>query len=410
MSKFSALGLNATLQSNLKHLNYLAPTEIQQKCISTVLSGNDVYAIAPTGTGKTAAYVLPILQKLSLTDHTKDQVRPIRALFLVPTRELAHQLEESISHYGKDLKLRTITISGGVRIESQKKKFKRGTDILIATPKRLVDLLKLKVFSLEEVKHFVMDEADRLVSMGITSDLNKILKAMPKSKQIILFSATDLKSLNIFAKENQSNQKFLSAERNQPALDKIAHTMYRCKRDDKRKNLFKLLDMIDCERALIFTRTKIDVNLLTEKLNEQGFVSEGIHNEIPLKKRQQSLRDFKDKKFSFLVATDLASRGLDIADLFYVINYDLPVNSNDYIHRVGRTARKGISDQTIAAEADKKINPRKLNENPHGKKNIHRGIQGHAFSLVSPQQERLVEKIVKAVGKDIRVKRFPVNK
>ncbi|MEP1742570.1 MAG: DEAD/DEAH box helicase [Kangiellaceae bacterium] len=423
MTNFSQLGLNKTIQANIKQLGYKTPTDIQEQSIGAVLSGADTYAIAPTGTGKTAAYLLPLLQELSQSDHSADQVRPVRALFLLPTRELAQQVEQSIAEYGKGLNLRTIALFGGVRIESQAKRFKRGADIIVSTPKRLVDLLKKKAFSIEHVEHFVMDEADRLVSMGIQPLLEKILKAMPKKKQFVLFSATDSKALTAFSHEHLKNQKFVKTEQNQPALEKIIHTMYRSTRKDKTKNLCELLLMLNCERALIFVRTKNDVNVLVERMQEKGYPCQGIHNEIPQKKRLERLTAFKNKEFKFLIATDIASRGIDIDDLYYVINYDLPVNSNDYIHRAGRTARTGATSKSavkeVARQSTGKLKSQasqrnfrnrtldKSREIPTAKQVKVANILGHAFSLVSPEQERLVEKIAKAVGKEIKVARMP---
>ncbi len=419
MTTFAELGLNKTIQANIKRSGYKSPTDIQEKSVGAVLSGADTYGIAPTGTGKTAAYLLPLLQELSQKDHSEDQVRPIRALFLLPTRELAQQVEQSIVEYGQDLKLRTITLYGGVRMEAQTKRFKRGTDIIVSTPKRLHDLMKKKVISLAHIEHFVMDEADRLVSMGIQPILDKILEALPEKKQMVLFSATDSKALTRFSDEHLNNLKFVKTEQNQPALEKILHTMYRCSRKDKTKNLSELLVMLNCERALIFTRTKNDVNLLTERLQEKGFSCQGIHNEIPQKKRAERLSEFKNREFKFLIATDIASRGIDIDDLYYVINYDLPVNANDYIHRVGRTARTGstskLASKEVARQSSGKMksqSSRKSFEDrkgkfPSAKKAKVSNVLGHAFSLVSPEQERLVEKIAKAVGKEIKVDRMP---
>ena len=411
MSNFAELGLNATLQANVEDQGYKQPTDIQTKSIAAILSGADTYSIAPTGTGKTAAYLLPILQQLSQTDHSSEQVRPIRALILVPTRELAAQVEESISAYGKDLKLRTIMVCGGSRIESQTKRFKRGTDILVATPKRLIDLLKIKTFSLKNIRHFVMDESDRLVSMGITRDLKTILAALAKEKQTILFSATESNALSKFSQENQQQRKYVKANDSQPALDKIIHTMYSCYREEKDKQLVKLLDILNCDRALIFTRTKQDVNRLNERLIEQGLSSQGIHNEISQRKRQERLSGFKNKDFNFLVATDIASRGIDVEDLYYVINYDLPVNANDYIHRAGRTARTGANKNIAANEAAKKSPKANKPVAPWAKKPALKkrsiDILGHVFSLVSPEQERLISKIANAVGKEIKLERFP---
>lgn len=418
MTTFAKLGLNSTLQSNVKRLGYKKPTYIQEKSIGAVLSGTDTYAIAPTGTGKTAAYLLPILQELSQEDFSGEQVRPIRALFLVPTRELAQQVEESIGLYGQDLKLRTISIFGGVRIESQTKRFKRGTDIIVATPKRLVDLLKKQVITLENIKHFVMDEADRLVSMGIQHELSFILAAMPDKTQKVLFSATDSKTLNKFNKAHLHRVKLIKGGSIQPALDKILHTMYRCQRDDKDQHLFALLNMLNCDRALIFARTKQDVGFLTKALNQQGFVTTGIHNEISQKERQKRLAGFKDGEFTCLVATDIVSRGIDISDLYYVINFDLPVNNNDYIHRVGRTARtktnKLQTKKVMAAKAERqKLSQDLIIKNKSvfaaDDENAIRtsDIQGHVFSLVSAEQERLLPLITKAVGKDIKLERTP---
>ncbi len=415
MTNFAKLGLNKTIQSNIACLGYKTPTYIQQESIGSVLSGADTYAIAPTGTGKTAAFLLPTLQELSQEDHSSDTVRPIRAVFLVPTRELAQQIEDAIGLYGKGLGLRTITLFGGVRIQSQANRFKRGADIIVATPKRLVDLLKAKAFDLKSIKHFVMDEADRLVSMGIHQEMRYILEALPKKKQIVLFSATDSKALTKFSEQHLKNAKLVKTTDKQPAFDKIVHTMYRCYREDKTKNLFKLLDMLNCDRALIFTRTKQDVNRLTEFLNDRGFASQGIHNEVLQKKRQEYMTGFKNGDFKFLVATDIVSRGIDINDLYYVINYDLPVNSNDYIHRVGRTTRTAVrklqSKKVIAEQANKQALSKDVSENNSGyyqaPEEQVKDIRGHVFSFVCPEQETLVPRIIKAIGKDIKLDRMP---
>jgi len=418
--KFGTLALNDAILKGLAAENYTIPTPIQEKTIPLVLERKDVIASAQTGTGKTAAYLLPILQELSREDHSADQIRPIRGLILVPTRELAQQVKESIAVYGKDLNLRTIALFGGIRIESQTKRFKRGADIIVSTPKRLADLMKAKVFSLENIKHFVMDEADRLVSMGIQPLLNKILEAMPKKKQMVLFSATDSKALTLFSKEHLRNPKFVKTEQNQPALEKILHTMYRSPQNYKTKNLCELLLLLNCERALIFVRTKHGVNLLTDQLKEKGYSCEGIHNEIPQKKRLERLTGFKNKEFKFLIATDIASRGIDIDDLYYIINYDLPVNSNDYIHRVGRTARTGSTSKLASKEVARQSSGK--TKSGASQRNIQNqnqdasssqkakivNVLGHAFSLVSPEQERLVAKISKAVGKEITLARMPV--
>jgi len=416
MTTFAALGLNKTLQANIKRLGYKTPTYIQEHSIGAVLSGTDTYAIAPTGTGKTAAYLLPTLQELSQTDNSEKHVRPIRALFLVPTRELAQQVHDSINDYGKDLGLRTISVFGGVRIESQSNRFKRGTDIVVATPKRLIDLVKKGVISLDKIEHFVMDEADRLVSMGIVQELRTILETISKSAQKVFFSATDSKALAKFSKDNQRNAKVVKSNAQSPALTKIVHTMYRTFRDDKNKTLCRLLDMLDCDKALIFVRTKNDVNHLTDLLNQNGFASAGLHNEIPQKKRVDHLTAFKNGDTKYLVATDIVSRGIDIEDLYYVINVDLPVNCNDYIHRVGRTARtastrlrskRDMSDKATKQEFTKGVATKKHHDDYSAPAKVVKDIQGHVFSLVCPEQERLVPKIVAAVGKDIPLENLP---
>ncbi|WP_244731792.1 DEAD/DEAH box helicase [Psychrosphaera aestuarii] len=418
MASFAKLGLNKTLQSNTKTLGYSKPTYIQEKAIGAVLSGTDTYAIAPTGTGKTAAYLLPILQELSQVDYSEEQVRPIRALFLVPTRELALQVEESIGLYGKGLGLRTISIFGGVRMQSQANRFKRGTDILVATPKRLMDMLKAKTISLEKIQFFVMDEADRLVSMGIHSELKHMMALMPSKAQKVLFSATDSKALNKFSKEYQNRVKLIKGGDIQPALDQIVHTMYRVRREEKHEHLYALLKRLDSTRVLIFAHSKHEVNYLNKLLNEQGFVTTGIHNDISQKKRQQRLEGFKTGEFNYLVATDIVSRGIDIDDLYYVVNFDLPVNNNDYLHRVGRTARtktnklatkKAMATKEMQQTLSKQIvdeNKSNFSSAPEEQNVINRNdINGHVFSLVGPDQERLVPLIIKAVGKDIKLER-----
>ncbi len=414
MTTFAALGLNKTLQANIKRLGYKEPTAIQEESIGAVLSGTDTYAIAPTGTGKTAAYLLPILQELSQKDYSAEQVRPIRAIFLVPTRELAQQVHESINDYGKDLGLRTISVFGGVRIESQINRFKRGSDIIVATPKRLVDLRK--AISLDDVEHFVMDEADRLVSMGVVQELRTILEVIPKKAQKVVFSATDSNALAKFCNEKQKNVKVVKTKDISPALDKIVHTMYRGIRENKTKNLFRLLGMLDTDHALIFAQTKSEVNRLTEALNSKGLSAAGLHNEIPQKKRQEYLAGFKNREFKYLVATDLVSRGIDIEDLYYVINFDLPVNCNDYVHRAGRTARKEnsrlrskkvIAEKESQREHTEQVAANTRNSYYNAPQTIVDDVRGHVFSLVCPEQERLVALITKAIGKDIKLERMP---
>ncbi|MGX5200500.1 DEAD/DEAH box helicase [Aliikangiella sp. IMCC44632] len=412
MTSFTQLPLNATIQSNIKALEYFSPTQIQQAACGAIIAGKDVYMIAPTGTGKSAAYLLPILQRLSESDYSEQAVRPIRALVVVPTRELAVQVEAFIKSYAAGLKLRTISVYGGERIESQLKRFKRGCDLLVATPKRLVDLVRLDAFALNKVEHCVLDEADRLVSMGIQPLLKKILQSLPKQRQSLLVSATETAALKQFSQAALKQPQSIQADLKLPPLEKIKHTFYRCKREEKRTHLFELLSMLNCDRALIFTRTKNDVNQLSEALNEHGFTSQGLHNEIPQKKRQQRLADFKQKQFKFLVATDIASRGLDIGDLYYVINFDLPVNANDYVHRVGRTARTGSSmaqtKQESSRQAVSTVNKKTRSPWLHPEKPKH--YLGESFSLVSREQERLMDKIAKAVGKELRLERLKIAK
>ena len=282
--KFSSYSFTPEILRALDACNYDQMTPVQQQAIPAAGRGKDILANAQTGTGKTAAFALPILQQIA--DTPKDiHSGSVRALILVPTRELAQQVEQSIAKYGKGLKLRTITLFGGVRIEAQTNRFKRGADIIVATPKRLIDLLKLNVFSFKDIEHFLMDEADRLVSMGIHQELRTILSSLPKKKQIILFSATDSKALAKFSEANQVNANVVKTNDKQPAFSKIVHTMYRCFREDKTKHLFSLIKLLDCDKALIFTRTKQDVNRLTEFLTNEGHSCQGIHNEVSQRNR-----------------------------------------------------------------------------------------------------------------------------
>jgi len=257
-----------------------------------------------------------------------------------------------------------------------------------------------------------MDEADRLVSMGIQQELRTILTALPKKRQIVLFSATDSKTLAKFSKDNLSHQKEIKTEQLQPAQSKIVHTMYRCYRKHKESHLIKLLQMLNCDQALIFTRTKQDVKDLTELLTEKGFSNQGIHNEVQQKRRKERLDSFKNKEFKFLVATDIASRGIDFDNLYYVINFDLPVNSNDYIHRAGRTARKTVKKvenkaKVMKQELSKGVLTTKQFEFADAPKVTVDDIQGHVFSLVSPEQERLVPKIANLLGTEVKLDKIP---
>jgi len=343
---FKNLGLSEPLLKAVSDQGYDTPTPIQQKAIPKVLEGKDVLASAQTGTGKTAGFTLPMLQKLA-NGQTKHK-RPVRALVLTPTRELAAQVLEDVKTYSKYLDIKSTVVFGGVNANPQIRTLRQGVDILVATPGRLLDLHGQGVFSLKNVEFFVLDEADRMLDMGFIHDIKKVLKLIPEKRQNLLFSATFSKDIKKLANSFLRNPVMVEATPENTTAEKVDQLVYKTDKSRKTDLVIKLISEGDWQQVLIFTRTKHGANRLAKKLDKAKITSAAIHGNKSQGARTKALAGFKSGKTRVLVATDIAARGLDIPLLPHVVNYELPNIPEDYVHRIGRTGRAGASGEAIS--------------------------------------------------------------
>ena len=346
---FSALGLCPELLRALADEGYEIPTPIQAQAIPVILQGRDVLAAAQTGTGKTAGFTLPLLQRLRTQTAPKPfGQRKVRALILTPTRELAAQVEESVRAYGKHLPLTSTVVFGGVNINPQIAALRRGVDILVATPGRLLDHIQQRTLDLRHVEILVLDEADRMLDMGFIRDIRRILDLLPPRRQNLLFSATFSDEIKTLADDllNAPTRVEVARQNMESAL--VTQAYYPATKDNKRDLLVYLLAEEKIEQALVFTRTKHGADRLVKQLERDGISAVPIHGNRSQPQRTRALADFKDGKTRILVATDIAARGLDIDQLPYVINYELPNVPEDYVHRIGRTGRAGVTGNAIS--------------------------------------------------------------
>ncbi|MBS0546469.1 MAG: DEAD/DEAH box helicase [Proteobacteria bacterium] len=344
---FADLGLSETLLRALSAANYTTPTPIQERTIPALLQGRDVLGIAQTGTGKTAAFALPILQHLSTTT-VRAQPKSPRALILAPTRELAVQIARSFETYGYGLGLRLCTVVGGLGYGRQIETLQRGVDILVATPGRLLDLIERGNVKLGQVTFFVLDEADRMFDMGFVRDVRRISQLVAKERQTLLFSATMPNDIAKLAHEILKNPEKVEIAPQGRTVDKIDQRVYFVNSSIKRTLLSHLLSDAALERVIVFTRTKRGANRVAEALEDQGVRSEAIHGNKSQNARQKALDNFSRGKARVLVATDLASRGIDVSGVTHVINFELPADAESYVHRIGRTARAGASGVALS--------------------------------------------------------------
>jgi len=349
-STFDALGLAAPMLRAITEAGYTQPTPIQQRAIPEVLAGRDVLAGAQTGTGKTAAFTLPLLQRLaSHANQSSSPARhPIRALVLTPTRELAAQIEESVRIYGKHLALRSLVIYGGVGMTPPVDALRRGVDILVATPGRLLDHAQQKTVDLSRVEILVLDEADRMLDMGFIRDIRRVLALLPSKRQNLLFSATFSDEIRKLADGLLSNPVSVEVARRNADAELVTQRMYAVPQDKKRHLLAHLIRAGDWEQVLVFSRTKHGANRLAEQLCKDGISATAIHGNKSQPQRLKALADFKQNTVRVMVATDIAARGLDIDALPHVVNFDLPHVPEDYVHRIGRTGRAGNSGEAIS--------------------------------------------------------------
>lgn len=337
---FKNLGLQKELLQAIHEKGYTEPTPIQIQAVPLILKGGDILAGAQTGTGKTAGFTLPLLQRLML-NYTNQKKHPIRALILTPTRELAAQVADSVKTYGKYLPLKAQVVFGGVNINTQIKKLENGTDILIATPGRLLDLVSQKIIDLSQVEIFVLDEADRMMDMGFIHDIRKVLALLPKIRQNLLFSATFSDNIKKLAFGFLNKPETIEVARHNTPAELVSQIVYPVDNKRKRELLSFLISSQKWEQVLVFTRTKHGANRLSKQLTTDGIPAEAIHGNKSQSARTKVLHDFKKGSLRVLVATDIAARGLDIEQLPHVVNFELPNVPEDYVHRIGRTGRAG---------------------------------------------------------------------
>ncbi|MFU8769912.1 MAG: DEAD/DEAH box helicase, partial [Desulfotignum sp.] len=342
---FQNLGLCAPLLRAIEAMGHTTPTPIQEKAIPRVLEGKDVLAGARTGTGKTAAFALPILQHIHQDQKSS---RLPSALILTPTRELAAQVEDDFKAYGRFMSLRTAVIFGGVNINPQIKQFQKGVDILVATPGRLLDHVGRKTLDLSQVNFLVLDEADRMLDMGFIHDIRKVIKCLPSKRQNMLFSATYTPEIRQLADGLLKNPVQIEVSPGNSAPQAIDQTVYQVTQDGKRDLLSGLIRDGSWHQTLVFTRTKHRANKLTKQLLSDGITAAAIHGNKSQATRTRALADFKSGAVQTLVATDIAARGLDIKHLPHVVNFDLPHVAEDYIHRIGRTGRAGETGTALS--------------------------------------------------------------
>ncbi len=346
--KFTELGLNESLLKAIKEQGYTEPTPIQAQAIPVVIEGRDVLAAAQTGTGKTAGFTLPLLERLSETKpHMKK--KQIRVLVLTPTRELAAQVADSIATYGKYMSYKSMVIFGGVGINPQFAAIKKGVDIVIATPGRLLDIASQDGIDFSAVETLVLDEADRMLDMGFINDIKKLMAMMPKKKQTLLFSATFSKEIKALASGLLKDPVLVEVARENSTAGKISQVVYPVDKSRKRELLAQLIKANDWKQVLVFTRTKHGANKVCKQLEEySGIKAAAIHGNKSQGARTKALADFKEGRVRVLVATDIAARGIDIDQLPHVVNFELPNVPEDYVHRIGRTGRAGMKGEAVS--------------------------------------------------------------
>lgn len=366
---FQDLNISEPILRALSNKQYKTPTPIQEQAISVVLNGKDLLGIAQTGTGKTAAFAIPIIQQLD-KPMLSNRKREIRALILTPTRELAIQIDECFTDYAKFTGLRNTVIYGGVNQRPQVDELKRGTDILIATPGRLLDLISQKHIKLDYIKHFVLDEADRMLDMGFIHDIKRLLPLLPKQRQTLCFSATMPVSIATLSKSILNQPVRIEVAPASSVVDAIDQRLYLVEKINKGDLLFSVLKQDEEKSVLVFSRTKHGADKIVRILNKKGIHCEAIHGNKTQGARQRALSNFKAGKTRVIIATDIAARGIDISNLEMVINYDLPDVAETYVHRIGRTGRAGNN--------------------------------GTALTFCSPEESMMIRDIQKLTGKKLQ--------
>ena len=368
---FDQLNLHPALLRALEDEGYTTPTPIQEKAIPILLAGGDLIGCAQTGTGKTAAFAIPMLQQLQNRNGNNRNKSAIRALVVTPTRELAIQIGDSFTNYGKHTGLTNTVIFGGVKQGSQTNQLRRGVDILVATPGRLLDLVQQGFIKFDQLEIFVLDEADRMLDMGFINDVRKIVKLIPQNRQTLLFSATMPPDIVSLAQSMLKNPKRVDITPQSTTAETIDQSLFYVEKGDKNDLLVHLIKSEDMDTVLVFTRTKHGADKVVRMLNKNSITAEAIHGNKSQNNRQRALNNFKEGKTRVLVATDIAARGIDVEGLKYVVNYEIPNISETYVHRIGRSGRAGAT--------------------------------GKAFSFCMPEEVKDWKNIEKLIGKKIPV-------
>jgi ATP-dependent RNA helicase RhlE len=383
---FTTLGLSDPLLRAIADAGYTTPSPIQAQAIPAVLNGHDLLAAAQTGTGKTAGFTLPLLHRLAKTNYTNN--RPVRVLILTPTRELAAQVAESVNKYGAHLhpRLKTEVVFGGVKINPQMMRLRGGADILVATPGRLLDLVSQNAVKLDKVETLVLDEADRMLDMGFIRDIRKIIALLPKKRQNLLFSATFSEEIRKLTTGLLVNPVKIEVAPRNTAAETIEQIAYTVNKANKAELLCHLIKEYNWQQVLVFTSTKHGANRLTEKLNKVDIKAAAIHGNKSQGARTSALSGFKAGSIRVLVATDVAARGIDIALLAHVVNYELPRAPADYVHRIGRTGRAGESGVAVSLVSHDEYSALKVIEKLIGKTITREEITGFEASLVAPPE------------------------
>ncbi len=357
---FENLNLIEPLTAALSKKGYTEPTPIQEQSIPHILAGKDIFGCAQTGTGKTAAFALPLLQLMTAK---KSETRKIKALILAPTRELAIQISENFTAYGSNLGIKHVTIFGGVSQNNQTRALRAGVDVVVATPGRLLDLMNQGFINLQHIEYLILDEADRMLDMGFINDINKILAKIPNQRQTIFFSATVSPVIMKLAEKILRNPVKVSVTPVSSASVLVKQSVYYVLKEDKKSLLKHLLKDGTIGHALIFTRTKRGADRVAKELNRSSIKAEAIHGDKSQNARERALKGFKDRSIRILVATDIASRGIDVDKLTHVINYELPEQAETYVHRIGRTGRAGSSGYALSfCNPDEKDYLRNINK------------------------------------------------
>jgi len=390
---FENLNLIEPILRAVKNEGYTTPTPIQAEAIPLVLNRRDILGCAQTGTGKTAAFAIPMIQLLSQERNANPGKRAIRALILTPTRELAIQIDESFASYGRHTSLRHHVIFGGVNQNSQVTALRNGLDILVATPGRLLDLMNQRHVNLDSIQFFVLDEADRMLDMGFVNDVKKVLARLPRKRQSLFFSATMPPAIIQLADTILVNPAKVSVTPVSSTVDAINQSVYFVDKKNKKNLLIEVLKGDTIDRALVFTRTKHGADKVSRDLSRAGILAEAIHGNKSQNARQKALSNFKSRQTRVLVATDIAARGIDIDDLSHVINFELPNMPESYVHRIGRTGRAGANGSAIAfCDAEEKEYlrdiQRLIGQKIPEKDNLLFPLMNHTVTKAAPQQNR----------------------